>query len=173
MFLANPGECHYEKMQAIFIDNLQMGFVANEIIDRCSELAETAFQLDSSMRLVQLNASISDDLHARILAVFQEPKVVRDALVLLPLEPLDALKAIMSLMSSGHLGYARITIAEDEEPEIVGQNTISTETPPEKRARSAGLLINPLWFLIFPMNGLVNAHTEAWEDPVVEEPQKK
>ena len=92
----------------------------------------------------------------------------------IPLEPLDALKAIMSLMSSGHLGYARITIAEDEEPEIVGQSTIFTETPPEKRARSAGFINQPLVVPDFPdEQDLVNAHTEAWEDPVVEEPTEE
>ena len=179
MFLANPGDCHYEKMQAIFIDNLQMGFVASEIIDRCSELAETAFQLDPSVRLVQLNASISDDLYARILAVFKEPMVIKDALDLLPLEPLDALKTLITLMSSGHLGYARITIDEDEEPEIVGQSTIFTETTPEKHVRSAEFVNQPIVVPDFPEDTeledteLVNAHTEAWEDPVVEDPTEE
>ena len=158
-------------MQAIFIDNLQMGFVANEIIDRCSELAETAFQLDSSMRLVQLNASISDDLHARILAVFQEPKVVRDALVLIPLEPLDALKAIMSLMSSDISDMLESQSQKTKSLRLLVKAQFSPKPRQKSGPEAPDLLINPLWFLIFPMNRIWSMHTpkhgktRLWKNP--------
>lgn len=175
MYLANPGTCHYEKMQAIFIDNLQMGHVATEIVQTCSILAETAFQLDPSTRLIQLNASISDELSARILSIFASAQYVHEALNEIPLEPLASLCILKDLMSSGHLGYARIKPPEDEEPEIVGQSTIFTETPPERRVRAQGFVNQPIVVPDFPEedpqpeSSLVNAHTETWEDPIVEE----
>jgi len=175
MYLANPGASRYEKMQAIFIDNLQMGFDASEMIQKCSDLAEKAFQLDPSTRLVQLNTSISDEISARILAIFSTPQEVRQVLHKMPLETLASLRALQALMSTGHLGYARMTIAENEEPEIVGQSTIFTETPPEKRARTQGFVNQPIVVPDLPeedsnpTDPLVNAHTETWENPIVEE----
>ena len=45
-FLSSTSKCQYEKLQAVFIDNLQMGHDTEFILNHCSKLAESAASVD-------------------------------------------------------------------------------------------------------------------------------
>ena len=185
-FLSSTSKCSYEKLQAVFIDNLQMGHNTDFVLEHCSKLAESAasIELDIQLACAKTQGCLESDL--TILELFGKGQKLSNIIDKVPMGPLATRAQISELIHRGFLVHTLMNHAPDEMPEIVGQRTVYTDTPPAPRKKGRGFVNKPIVVptrepepsppqkIVQPgPEPLVTADSDHWEDPVVEEPTEE
>lgn len=137
-FLGAEGMPKFESLSGVFVDNLQLGYDARQLVESCSSMWDAAMRIELDTELVPGPHRPADPRHRAVLEALEETRVVSSLIGRLPLEPIAARAMIAEMLEAGFVVVAgdleEDDLAVDEPTEMVERSDVEPPSAADEDA---------------------------------------